>query len=441
MESTQAATSGGSAASADVKGTLSPETVVPVIVQASPAANAAGEAAPKLSRSQRTAAAKAATAERTLARQPQPASRPLTPGTIVAPGLELSPVAASMSPGEVMASFLGKPVEQAPEEATKEETETTVEDTASTAADTSTETETETDAEAEQADAETETETSVELTGTPVDGIVKAMAKFPELKGLSKRVTEVFQQNAERGERLKQLEAQAPVVLSPTPDHPFSHLKQADEVDTAVQTTVADARSKLRWLNRHLDGGTWDEGTDNPVDMDANAVENAIRYYEQVTDQAGKWGDQRKQFLTRQAEIASALEMPVSELISPKVATRESQLIREVPSLLNHPEYLQILADAQAGRTAREEKARGVKTVKVDPDKAKTSTSSTPSKSGRSVAASTSTSSTAASAAKGATIPVRSPNADIPLDQLRELANAGNQAAQTELARRFLRAA
>lgn len=395
--------------------------------------------APKLSRSAKTAANIAASHAR--AQQSALASaRPLTPAQLVQPGIELSPAVASMKPDQVLAAFLGKPVEQAAVEEPKEATDTEDEATTTTEpqAAENAETETETQADAEdtsEADAETETETDAEITGSNVDGIVKALAKHPDLKGIAKRVTKLVQQNAERGEKLKQAEAISPVVLAATPDHPFSHVQHEQEVDAAVQSTLSEARANLRWLSRHLDGGTWAEGTDHPVDMSAEQVEQAITYYENVTDTAKQLGEERKSYLQKRTDIAKSLDVPVSELINPKVATRESALIREVPQLMKNAEYLQILADAQAGRIAREKKARGVHTLEVDPTKA------TPPATvkGASVKPKTATSSTAAPAARGSsTVPVRPPNAGISLADLRARAEAGNHAAQTELARRFM---
>jgi hypothetical protein len=117
-------------------------------------------------------------------------------------------------------------------------------------------------------------------------------------------------------------------------------------------------------------------------------------------------------------------------LISPKVETRESKMIRQIPELMRDPEYLRFLADAQVGREMREKKAAGVKTIEIDPSKAKKAESA-------SVAAPAKAPTAAAPAAK-TTAQVRSPEAGFSYKELQLAAEKGSASAKAELRRLFL---
>jgi len=201
------------------------------------------------------------------------------------------------------------------------------------------------------------------------------------------------------------------------------------DVDAAVTSAKADARSKLRWLNRHIDGGVWAEGTENETTFDARQVDKLIEHYETISDQADKTGEARKQYLRDYAATVGTLEIPAADLINPKVPTRESKLIRAVPEIMKTPDYLQVLADAQAYRAIREKKAAGVQFVEIDPKKGKHTMESAGK--GEVKPKPASPSSNARPVAQGA-------EAQLTLDQLRERAASGSQSAQAEIARRFM---
>lgn len=399
----------------------------------STSADAAAASAPAtLSRSQKTAAAKAATVARAqpAAAQAQAARPVIVPESEINPGIALSPGVAAMSPDDVVKAFMGQPVETpAAVETDKGETTATTEEETQTETATE-ETETETQAEDETSTgAETETETNAEP-ATQLDGIVKALAKFPELSGITKRVTKIIQGHTEQKERLKQLEQKPATVLAPSEADPLSHAATEADVEAAVTSALSDAKSKLRWLNRHPDGGTWAEGTDQEQSFDARQVDRLIEHYESISDNAAKAGDARKQYLRDYAATVETLDGQPADILNPKTPTRESKLIRAVPEIMKTPDYLQVLADAKAGREQREKKAKGIQIVEIDPKKGKTTAAAPKPNREPNPAASSNTRPTVAA-------PVSAETA-LTLAQLREKAASGSQQAQEEIMRRFM---
>lgn len=381
-----------------------------------------------MSRTQKTAAAKAATVARSSPAAPRPV---IVPEGEINPGITLSPEAAAMSPDDVVAAFMGKPVTAAVE--SKEgETEAQAEQSTTEGETEQAETETETQPEAEQS-AEAETETETEAGGaSPLAGIEKVLRKQSVPDGIIKRTLEIFQQKAELAEKIKQLETKPALVLAPSATDPLSHAATEADVEAAVTSAKSDARSKLRWLNRHIDGGVWAEGTEAEAVFDARQVDKLIEHYEAITDTADKAGEARKQHLRDYAATVEKLGIPANDILNPKVPTRESKLVRDVPEIMKRPDYLRVLADAKAWREIREKKEKGIQFVEIDPKKGKTTTESNGGK-GDVKPKTTSTSSNARPVAQTA-------EAALTLDQLRSAAANGNQSAQAEIARRFMAA-
>lgn len=385
-----------------------------------------------MSRSQKTAAAKAAAAGR--APSSPAAPRPvIVPEGEINPGIALSPAAATLKPDDVVAAFLGKPV-AAEVASTEGETTAQEEETPAETGETQAgETETETQAEDEgETPPEAETETGTEHgTASPLAGIEKALKAKAVPEGIIKRTLEVFQQKTELAERVKQLEGRPATVLSPSATDPLSHAATEADVEAAVTSAKADARSKLRWLNRHIDGGVWAQGTEAEQEFSAAQVDGLIEHYEAISDNADKTGEARKQYLRDYAATVEKLEIPATDLVNPKVPTRESKLIRAVPEIMKTPDYLQVLADAKAWRDIREKKAAGVQFVEIDPKKSKTGAAATTAGKGE-VKPKPVTSSNARQPA------APSAEAALTLSQLREKAASGSQSAQAEIARRFM---
>lgn len=381
-----------------------------------------------MSRSQKTAATKAAVSSK--AATPAAAPRPvIVPENEINPGITLSPEAANMSPDDVVAAFMGKPVTAA-EETKPGETEAQEEKKSTEGDTTSAETETETEAEGSPSDTEAETETETETgTASPLAGIEKVLRKQSVPDGIIKRTLEVFQEKTKLAEQVKQLEGKPALVLAPSATDPLSHAATEADVEAAVTSAKADARSKLRWLNRHIDGGVWAEGTEAEAVFDARQVDKLIEHYEGITDSADKAGEARKRHLREYAETVAKLEIPANDILNPKEPTRESKLVRDVPEIMKRPDYLQVLADAKAWREIREKKEKGIQFVEIDPKKGKHTMESAGK--GEVKPKPASTSSNARPVAQGA-------EAQLTLDQLRERAASGSQSAQAEIARRFM---
>jgi hypothetical protein len=268
-----------------------------------------------------------------------------------------------------MAAPLASKVEEIKEEPT-EETETTA-------------TTEESETEAETTETEPTEEAKVEETSEEeelVSGLAKHAEKSPELKALLKRTQKVLKQNSERKAEIESIKAQLEAkraepsaVLAPSADHPFIHLTTEAQVDAAYEDIVSDARKRARWLDKHLEDETpWNEGTEYEQPMTPAQKAAALDYYEKVKDGlANDWAKTRKEELATYAATLKELDVAPEDLVKPAVPTRESKLFSRVPELMRDPTYLQFLADAKAGREAREERSRGVKVVKVEPSKLK----------------------------------------------------------------------
>ena len=345
------------------------------------------------------------------------ASRPAVVKSEPSKPLELSPGLAELSPAERRAAFMaataGPKAETQKEEPTEEQE----------ALDPEVETDPETDKD-EAADPNAAKEPEGETSEDDlVSGLAKHAEKNPELKALLKRTDKVLKQNSERGKQLQALEAELAAqrskpaaVLAPSADHPLAHTVTEEQVDAEVKAITTDARNRIRWLERHLDtGGTWGEG-EHAQELTPKEVQNALNYYEDRRDGVAALATQRKAELAEYAATLKTLEVPAEDLVKPVVPTRESQLFAKVPELMRDPKYLLFLADAKAGRELREEKARGVKTVKVDPGKVKPKAEETPQVDAQRAAPSTPTD----------------------LGQLRSQAASGNSEARAAMRRAFV---
>lgn len=421
-ESTPAVTSATPASSsASSPGVTGVAPVPAIVAQVTPSVDGATPPPVKLSRSQKSAANVASSSR--LAAQPVLSSQTMT--DITQPSIALSPGVADLSPADRAKLFMGKQLETATTEEKKEETEDSTDAETEVTAETETETETE---QSEETETETETETQSRLTG-----ITKELKDKGVSPKLIKRFEDLAKQNSERGELLKRQDTKPLLVEAPTQSNPLANVVDEVKIDETVKAMQADARTALRKLQR-MDGvgGTWDEGGENERELTAADVDAWITYFEDLRDNAATVGQERKLYLKTYAEAAEAIGKPASELISPKVETRESKMIRKVPELMRDPEYLRFLADAQVGREMREKKASGVQTITIDP-KAKKAESGT-------VTTKATTSTATATAAK-TTPKVVSPNADMSMADLRAKAASGNAEAQREIRRRFMQPA
>lgn len=306
---------------------------------------------------------------------PAKAARPAVVRPEPAKPLELSPGVAELSPAERRAAFMAAPVEakegEPKEEPNKEPEQPAAEQPA----------ESEPEAKAAEGDETPEPEAKAEDPEEElVSGLAKLAEKDPALKGILKRTQKALKQNSERAKEVETLKAdleaakaKPPVLLAPTQDNPLSHLHTEEQVDAEVRAIVGDARNRIRWLERHLDeGGVWNEGTPNAQEMSPEQVAAALNHYEDIRDGiAADMGKARKAEMAEYAATLKTLNVPAEDLVKPAVPTRESKFFARVPEMQRDPTFLQFLADAKAGREAREDKARGVKTVKVEPGKVK----------------------------------------------------------------------
>lgn len=234
--------------------------------------------------------------------------------------------------------------------------------------------------------------------------------------------------------KVEAMSQQPDVVQAPDAYNPLAQARTDAEVDKLAGEVTASAKAKLRWLNKHSDGGTWQEGTNNALEMSAQEVENAIEHYEDLTGKIDTAKSDRKAWLKTYGETAKALGADkIKALMKPAVATRESEMFTKVPELMRDPEFLQLLADAQAGRETREKTAKGIKFVEVKAGKAKPEGEQKPGTGGSRAAAADN-----ARARPQQKQPDKTPLTKPALDKLREDAAAGVKSAQEELMKQFL---
>jgi hypothetical protein len=305
------------------------------------------------------------------------------------PDVERSPAAAGKTALEIALAFAGMQTEEsAPtgkvktrETATEEQDEIDEEDidtSGESDQETEVETDDEVDAESEEeaeasAEDEDEAESDAKAKADPLQGIVKAM-QDKGLGKLAKRVTSVLAENGTLKAQLAQA-AQKPIVQLAAPVVSEEQLLATaftdDEVDAQAQMLQREGRKAMRWLTRNPEGGVWLEGQEGEMHLDAQAVERATEYWENALDGLSTAAQGRKTYLAKYAATVQELGVAPEEIVNPKVATRESKLIRAVPELTRSPDYLSLLADAAAGRELREKKAAGQVAIYVDAAKAK----------------------------------------------------------------------
>lgn len=198
---------------------------------------------------------------------------------------------------------------------------------------------------------------------------------FKGKKGLRKRFNQLLKENPKLKrenksltERLEAMSQQPEVVMSADKGNPLARARTDAEVDEMATNLKTGAQSKLRWLNKHSEGGVWQEGTENEVTMTAEQVEESIEHYEGVMESLDTAKTGRKAWLKTYGETTKTLGAEsVTELVKPKVTTRESELFKQVPELMRDPAFLQVLSDAKAGRELREKRGKGIKIVEVKP--------------------------------------------------------------------------
>ena len=248
------------------------------------------------------------------------------------------------------------------------------------------------------------------------DPLDEALKDKPKLR---KRVKKLFAQNKELKTKAQELEQQmsalkeAPLVLKqPSVSDPLAGTRSVAEVDAALN----DADEKLDWLDDHPEGGEY-----NGQAYTAEQVKEFRKFYRAVV----KAGPVRKDYLRSYAESLKGLGLDPVELVKPATPTRESALLQEIPELSRRADFLQVLADARAGRELREKKARGITVVEVDPKKSKQAAAKKPTEQAKKPAP-----------AGGSQRPAR--EGEVSLERLRDRAAAGDPDAQQMLESMFL---
>jgi len=291
--------------------------------------------------------------------------------------------------GQVAAAFMGSEVvlEEAEDEVVDGVDDADADGDTDTDADADTDGEADADADADADGEADDADGDPEPEGHLEKGLLKALADKP---GLHKRVKKLFEQNKLLKSQVEAVTGEPVVLTSPeVTGQMFADARSVSEVERAAEVAVRDARQKLRWLNRHPEGGVYGEG-ESAEELTPQQVDEFTEFYEEKLDRVADEKAARVAYLKEYKEVSKPLLAQAQELINPKVAHRESELIRKVPELMRVPAYLQVLADARAGRELRERKASGVQMVEVRPAAkpkmgavAKSASASAPGKSSR----------------------------------------------------------
>lgn len=195
-------------------------------------------------------------------------------------------------------------------------------------------------------------------------GLENALKDKP---GLHKRVKQIFGQNKALKAKVETLEAQVQtsgdtpaVVLQSSGADPLA----SASTEAMIETAEEDAQWWMDWCEANRQGGTLNEGTDKEVKLDANQVTTQL----QAARKLLKALPARREWLKKYAATAKVVGN-AKEFTDPKADSREAKLLRTAPELMRDPEYLQVLADAKAGREHREKQAKGITFVEVNPKK------------------------------------------------------------------------
>lgn len=220
----------------------------------------------------------------------------------------------------------------------------------------------------EDPDADTDTEIDPEVDpeteglGHLEKGLLKALAG-DEHKGLRKRMSSIFKQNKGFKEEIATLKATveggqaAPVVLQGVPEVPLGHVATAADLDKLVEA----AELWLEWCEENPEGGA-------PPGVEKELTKEDVKSYKNGAKQTLKQVPARREYLQKYQTTHAALVKEHPDLAKPDSALRKQaeEVLKGNPALVASPTYLQDVMDLLEGRRLREERAKGIKYVKVD---------------------------------------------------------------------------
>ncbi len=266
--------------------------------------------------------------------------------------------------------------EAAEESESEEETETEEETEEAEETTEESEEESETEEETEEATEESEEEEAGETTEeseeeSEIQGLVDEAGKKIELppaaqKALNKRFAKLTRQKHEAREKAQAAEARAtelqtqldqaqagPVRIAPDAEQPLADVGTPAE----LQARIARAREIEDWALRHPDGAEIvidDKGTKQFVEKEV--VANHLANARQILNAAPA----REQYLQMNANADRIAKAAYPKMFT--TGTPENQQFQRVkaalPQLMRFPDYQLIIADAMAGKVARESKGK-----------------------------------------------------------------------------------
>lgn len=261
--------------------------------------------------------------------------------------------------------------------------------------------------------------------------LVTALDAVPEgalPSWLPDRLLKIAKHDAARNAQLKALEGELaaakqspPVVAEATAADPLASIT----TESGLQQAVTNAQAWEDWCEMNPEGGLLDTANEESY-LDADTVRaNRIHARRILRAEPAK-----REWLKQYQATAAAVvrERPgLSDKASPDFLAAVDLLSRPLAA---RPDHLQIVADYLAGKQAREDKAKGIQTVKLHGN------GSTGSPQAARPAARAAAPSGAAPAA-----PVRSAGAPEDITALRHRAKEGDEAAANKLAAAFLETA
>lgn len=203
-----------------------------------------------------------------------------------------------------------------------------------------------------------------------LDNLVDALVKNPDSPGARKRLLKAMVENPKLKREVEDLKAKQgttetlpPIVLPASSADPLAHVATVAQLEQEIQ----QADAWIAWCEENPDGGQYNPKDKDAV-YDADQVKAQLRHSRAVLrGENGKRGH-----LTKVAANQEKLRVSHPQLFkkdSPELAAllkpaREGELS---PS---HPDYVMTLLDLQRGRKEREDEAKGIKKVVLNPKKA-----------------------------------------------------------------------
>ncbi len=216
-----------------------------------------------------------------------------------------------------------------------------------------------------------------------LDHLIDALVKDPENEKIRTRISKILGESPHLKQQVKDLTAKLqdsegpPIVVrdAPTADDPLAQIgTEADLVNAQKQARITkdNAQAWVDWLTDNRDGGI-PPGSKEELDAEAIRAKLAearsqVRWASSILEAV----PEKQAWLKKYGETRAALRESNPELFakdSPELAD-VVQLVQSGTIDTRDPEYMRHALDLLEGRKARQDRERGIKTLKLDPKQA-----------------------------------------------------------------------